>query len=63
MNYDKIFTTKCKDDFKRVVNYIKNNKGLIMRAIGDDWHCHFAIIYRYNKHIMIDNYGRLREVD
>lgn len=58
---DRLFITKCKSDFERVIKYIKDNGGYILEAIGDDWHCAFMIKYRYYKYITIDLYGKIKE--
>lgn len=60
---DRLFITKCKSDFERVINYIKNNGGEIIQAIGDDWHCAFMIRYKYYKYVKIDLYGKIQEVE
>ena len=50
---DRLFVTKSKSDYLRVMEYIKNNGGYVLEAIGDDWHGAFMIKYRYYNYIYL----------
>lgn len=60
---DRLFITKSKSDYLRVMEYIKNNGGYVLEAIGDDWHGAFMIKYRYYKYIKINKYNYIEEVN